>query len=385
MAVILADRTYNTTFNTPRIPIRHQLTRCRLGSPLRHLWSPLAGVPLWNPMLRFDLLHTFNQVPITKKPWIVSFESMLPRTIGPKQEVVSRFLRERLLKPNCKAVIAISAYAERRMRKSLLDWRRLHELSLKVKIIHPNVPLAYHASPYRSGDPLTVTFIGNHFARKGGMVVLRMAKLARDRCLPVRFHLVSSLQYAGDIYTDAPSKEVYRSDMDLMSLDNVTVYTGIPNAQVLALISQSHFLALPTLHDTYGYSILEAMASGVPVLGTHTAAIPENIKHGENGYLLPLPVNDIGDWEHLGQRMSTEYPGILSETFQKLALAGIDHLETVLDSAALWDRLSRGATKHIMESREATVMTEQLEDVYDRALIGVRVANKRPAHEGPAS
>jgi glycosyltransferase involved in cell wall biosynthesis len=41
----------------------------------------------------------------------------------------------------------------------------------------------------------------------------------------------------------------------------------------------------PTRYETFGYTILEAMASGLPVISTFAGAIPELVEEGVNGFL----------------------------------------------------------------------------------------------------
>ena len=48
---------------------------------------------------------------------------------------------------------------------------------------------------------------------------------------------------------------------------------------------------LPSEQESFGLAALEAMACGVPVIGTETGGLPEVVLHGETGYL--YPVGDI--------------------------------------------------------------------------------------------
>ncbi|MCZ6602897.1 MAG: glycosyltransferase, partial [Planctomycetota bacterium] len=40
--------------------------------------------------------------------------------------------------------------------------------------------------------------------------------------------------------------------------------------------------------ESFGLAALEAISSGVPVIGTDSGGIPEVIQNGETGYLLPV-------------------------------------------------------------------------------------------------
>ena len=54
---------------------------------------------------------------------------------------------------------------------------------------------------------------------------------------------------------------------------------------------------LPSELESFGLSALEAMACGVPVIGSDAGGLPEVVKHAENGYLLP-----VGDVEGMAAR-----------------------------------------------------------------------------------
>lgn len=207
---------------------------------------------------------------------MISFESVTPRTYGKHREIVRDFLREKLFSPSCKGVIAMSEYAIRRAMDMNSGWSRMDEFKRKLQVIHPNVEAVESHRAY-TGGPLSLVFVGNHFARKGGLVALRISKLAKERRLPVHVQVISAMDYGPGVYTDVQDKSVYVADLKnlALALDNVTFHQTLPNAEVLQLMAESHFVLLPTLHDTYGYSPLEGMARAVPAMGSATAAIPE--------------------------------------------------------------------------------------------------------------
>jgi glycosyltransferase involved in cell wall biosynthesis len=50
---------------------------------------------------------------------------------------------------------------------------------------------------------------------------------------------------------------------------------------------KSHVLVHPSLADGYSYAVMEAMASGLPVIVTSCTGCSELIRDGENGYVVP--------------------------------------------------------------------------------------------------
>jgi N-acetyl-alpha-D-glucosaminyl L-malate synthase BshA len=65
---------------------------------------------------------------------------------------------------------------------------------------------------------------------------------------------------------------------------------------VAQLISLADVMLLPSEKESFGLVALEAMACGVPTVGSNAGGIPELITHGESGFLA-----DIGDTETMAK------------------------------------------------------------------------------------
>jgi N-acetyl-alpha-D-glucosaminyl L-malate synthase BshA len=60
---------------------------------------------------------------------------------------------------------------------------------------------------------------------------------------------------------------------------------------VAPLLASADLFLLPSAHESFGLSALEALATGVPVIGTREGGLPEVVRHGETGSL--CTVGDI--------------------------------------------------------------------------------------------
>jgi L-malate glycosyltransferase len=63
------------------------------------------------------------------------------------------------------------------------------------------------------------------------------------------------------------------------------------------IASMADVLLLPSELESFGLSALEAMAAGVPVVGSDAGGLPEVVRHTETGFLLP-----VGDVEGMAAR-----------------------------------------------------------------------------------
>lgn len=116
-----------------------------------------------------------------------------------------------------------------------------------------------------AGKPVRLLFVGNDFERKGGPELVEVfARQFSGRC---ELHIVSN---------DCPA---------LDPVPNLFVHRGLAplSPQLIELYRTADLFVLPTREDCFPMVFIEAMAAGLPCIGSTVMGVPELVAHGESG------------------------------------------------------------------------------------------------------
>jgi len=149
-----------------------------------------------------------------------------------------------------------------------------------------------------------------------------------------RRHPDAMLVVAGSV-TDRAYAEAMNQTIERLGLRNKLLLTGpLPSgdARLIGLMQCARALILPSLSETFGLVILEAWASGAPVIASRTSGALELVNDGENGCLF-----DIGD----AKAFQTAIDALASfpEAATQLGEAGKARAKACYDTVALAARI----------------------------------------------
>lgn len=128
-----------------------------------------------------------------------------------------------------------------------------------------NIPVRVNAD--KKYDGKNILFVGVDWEGKGGPELLRAFRLVRSRIPDATLTIVGCsppLQQAG-----------------------CRIVGRIPPHELSQYYANASLFCLPTRHEAFGISILEAMAHRLPIIATNVGAIPEMVTSGKNGFLVP--------------------------------------------------------------------------------------------------
>ena len=119
-----------------------------------------------------------------------------------------------------------------------------------------------------------------------GDVIPRKGLLNLVRALPAIRAAVPSVHVLSVGYPQAEYAGSVRAEAKRLGVADRLTLAGA-RADVPQLLAAMDVFVLPTLEDTLPMAILEAMASGLPVVSTTVGGIPECVVDGQTGCLVP--------------------------------------------------------------------------------------------------
>jgi teichuronic acid biosynthesis glycosyltransferase TuaC len=160
----------------------------------------------------------------------------------------------------------------------------------EVRIVHLGTDVPPEPAP-APREPV-IASVGHLIARKRHADVVRALWLLRDRHPDLHYVVVG----------DGPEREGLRRLADDLGLDGRVEFRGqVPPPIAREAARRASALVMPSVDEAFGVAYVEAMAAGVPAVGSQGEAGPEEIAATGGGMVLVPP----GDVEALAGAIST--------------------------------------------------------------------------------
>jgi len=166
----------------------------------------------------------------------------------------------------------------------------------RVEVIHNGIDLSGWQAPAKD-DPHRLAVLQKYGIDESRPAIVFVGRVTRQKGLP--YMLRAAEQLPKDVQlilcAGAPdTPEIAREVADLVEnlqskRDGVVMIAEmLPRADLVAIESAATTFVTPSVYEPLGIVNLEAMAVGIPVVGTATGGIPDVIVHGETGFLVPI-------------------------------------------------------------------------------------------------
>ncbi|MBN2609412.1 MAG: glycosyltransferase family 4 protein [Candidatus Fermentibacteraceae bacterium] len=152
----------------------------------------------------------------------------------------------------------------------------------RITVISPGFEKIPGDPPDRRGrsGPVRLLCVGGMSPRKAQDVVVKACAML-DRGSFV-------LELAGSLESDREYAGCLKNLIDELGMGECVIMTGnLDDGELVRAYRRADVLVHPARWEAFGMAILEGMWQGLPVVASDVAAIPELVRNGEHGILVP--------------------------------------------------------------------------------------------------
>jgi len=268
----------------------HHVPILRFPRFLRQISFAWAANRLINPY-HFDIIHTHDRIfrmdlysmhGIPHQTWI---EEARQKRMTLFDRAMVGVEKKGLSSASCPLVLPVSHL----VKDELL--RRYDIPPSQIKVVHPGVAGERFSRLERtacrrevrqryglSEDDVVGLFVGMNFEIKRlGLVMkaLAMSVTQSDQASSFKLLVVGK----GDEWR-------YRTQANRLGIGDRVIFAGVRES-VEPYYLASDFFVMPSVFDTFGMAVLEAMAAGLPVIISQKVGAKDLVKDGKEGFILP--------------------------------------------------------------------------------------------------
>lgn len=172
-----------------------------------------------------------------------------------------------------------------------------HEIGLdsrNTEIIPLGIPLPdLKEDNSKNGYSLTILFVGRLEKRKGIDVLFKAIPLILDEYPDTKFLIIGRDTYVNEDFISFNGKEEHSFKNKLIKsipkkyFKNIYFLDYVENTALSQYYSSCDICVAPSLYESFGFIYIEAMSYARPVIGCGVGGVPEVIKDGETGILVP--------------------------------------------------------------------------------------------------
>jgi glycosyltransferase involved in cell wall biosynthesis len=284
----------------------------------------------------YDLIHCAHCLSKNNSPWVADFENVWQMwVLGNKSKKSREKIKNILLNKNCKKIIAWTEASK----KEIIE--KFPEIEKKVDVVTYAMPFPKSAKK-RNKKKITLLFIGRYFYWKGGLHILKVFDNLTKRYKNVEAIFIS----------DCPRKIIneYKNNNKIKIL-GLTSHKKI----IEDIFPNADLFVYPGYTDSFGFTFIESLAFGVPVITVNGFARKDIIEDKKTGYVVEKPKN-LSIWK-------------IEENEEELIQKMVNKTSLLIENKKLREKMSKKCIEAVKSGKfSIKERNKKLKRIYEEAL-----------------
>ena len=320
-----------------------------------------------------DVIHTFNRVCLhDRNRWVATFEKTFPEYFSDETEIKYRVMRRQLpliLSDKCIAILPMSQWAynyELWLLGKFASQEEISQIKRKMTVLYPPQELLFSKEEVKQKfaniQKVKFLYVGSQVKRKGGAEVLKAFHELYRKYPDFSLVFVGNLEgNYNNFYMDDKEKKEIQSI--IQHANWLEYHEKVSNGEVLELAKQAHVGLLPSMGDTFGFSVLEMQACGCPVITTDRQALSE-INNDRCGWLIRTKDVRLPHGDDFGHYTRDEVRTLSRVIEEKM----VEIVTDILENKQLIYLKAEKSLERIINRHGLQEYAEKLHSIYQRAI-----------------
>lgn len=287
------------------------------------------------PVGDYDLIHCAHCLSKNNFPWVADFEAFWQFWVsGLETKRGIAKARKILAKKQCKKIIAWTEETK----KGILSL--FPEIENKVEVVYPAVSFK-QIKKEKHGRKIFLAFTARYFYRKGGLHALEVFDRLTKKYKNVECLFVSE--------TPQKIRDKYAKNK------RIKFFELMPQEELFSkILNKTDIFVYPGYSDTFGFSFLEVMSLGIPIVTVGDYSREEIVENGKCGFVIP---------------QDFIYPDKIEELYEGMIKKILDKTSELIVDKRLRDKMSKNCIKMIKEGKfSIQERNKRLKRIYEEAL-----------------
>ena len=262
-------------------------------------------------------------------------------------------VRNKLESEECKGIIVFSEWAKRNL---ILHYGP--KINKKTFVLYP--PAYSNLLDFNlKNKNIDFTFIATQFLMKGGYQVLEaFNNLQKSGFNDINLTIVTRLNELKNISTD------FKNNKNINWIE-----ANLNDEEITKLLKCSKCLLHPTLSDSFGVVVLEAMSQGCSIIASNMASFPEMVSR-ENGFLVNPPIATSVNDTYITEFGNSKYFNSYLETLNldNLTEEIFNNMKTLISNPETTKSLMQGSLNKFSNKFSETVWIRNFKDILKEIL-----------------